>query len=289
MRRWPGGGGQFGRRWFAWRQLAFAAPASADAGLPDAGRRLRRRARRVRAAGGVDQSGNEHHIWTRLRRLQHAHPVPPARPGRQLRPRADGVDRRGGTRPSPPWTSTTMATWSRSGPGRRAAICASRPPRGPRAGSFGSVQTVSAAGQNADRPRVSIDSAGKAVAVWIQYESGRAARTDPGRDAPSQEVASVPPRPSPRPGQDAFDAQVEAGPIADANAAVDLEPLGRLEPARAELPAARRGGFPAPEGSEPAAVLAGTRLQRMRDRRTARTARASSSRPATHRCAARRR
>ena len=181
----------------------------------------------------VDQSGNEHHTWTRWdgsnTRIQYRlrdqagnfDPVQTVSdPGQNASQPAMDVDDDG----------NVVAVWIEA-QGSHVRVPAAERPAG---GSFGSVQTVSAAGQNADRPRVSIDSAGKAVAVWVQYVSRR--RTDRSRPpcAP-REIASDGPD------------HVRGGPrrvrSADRQRAdrrrqrhCDLEPLRRHEPCASRAP-----------------------------------------------------
>jgi hypothetical protein len=107
---------------------------------------------------------------------------------------------------------------------------------------------VSAAGQNADRPKVSIDSEGKAVAVWVQYAGANgqiqaATRPAGGSFGGIQTISES--------GQDAFDAQVAGGPAVDSNA---VAIWSRSDGSNGRIQSARRRdvtGFPRPAGATP--------------------------------------
>ena len=195
----------------------------------------------------VDPSGNEHHIWTRWdgsnTRIQYrlrdqAGTFGPVQTvsasGRNASQASIDVDGDG----------NAVAVWTRS-QGAHVLVEAAARPAG---GSFGAVQTVSASGQNADRPQVSIDSAGKAVAVWIQYAGAHgqiqvATRPAGGSFGGTQTISE--------PGQHAFDAQVDSGPIADANA---VAIWSRSDGSNPRVQSARRRdvtGFPRPAGACP--------------------------------------
>jgi len=227
--------------------LAWAAPASANPvflspiELSDAGQDA------FEQQLVVDQSGNEHHIWTRYdgsnTRIQY-----------RLRDQAGNFDpvqtiSAAGRNASQPALDVdddgnVVAVWTES-QGSHVRVAAAARPAG---GSFGSVQTVSAAGQNADRPRVSIDSAGKAVAVWVQYATANgqiqvATRPAGGSFGGIQTISDA--------GQDAFDAQVHSGPITDENA---VAIWSRSDGSNLRVQSARRRdviGFPRPAGASP--------------------------------------
>lgn len=195
----------------------------------------------------VDQSGNEHHIWTRWdgsnTRIQY-----------RLRDQAGSFDpvqtvSAAGRNASQPaidvdGDGNVVAVWTES-QGSQVRVAAAARPAG---GSFGSVQTVSASGQTADMPRVSIDSAGKAVAVWVQYAGANgqiqvATRPPGGSFGGIQTISES--------GQDAFEAQVDSGAIADANAAAIWS---RSDGSNLRVQSARRRdvtGFPRPAGASP--------------------------------------
>jgi hypothetical protein len=227
--------------------LAWAAPASANPvflspiDLSDAGQDA------FEPKLVVDQSGNEHHIWTRWdganTRIQYrlrnqAGNLDPVQTlstaGRNASQGALDVDDDG----------NVIVVWTES-QGASVLVMAVARLAG---GSFGSVQTVSASGQVADRPRVSIDSEGKAVAVWIQYAGANgqiqaATRPAGGTFGGVQTISE--------PGQDAFDARVDSGPIADENATAVWS---RSDGSKLRVQSARRRdviGFPRPAGASP--------------------------------------
>ena len=228
--------------------LAWAAPASANPVFLSPIDVVGCGAGRIRAEVVVDQSGNEHHIWTRWdgsnTRIQY-----------RLRDQAGNFDpvqtlSTAGRNASQPDLDVdddgnVVAVWTES-QGANVRVKAAARPAG---GSFGSVQTVSASGQNADRPRVSIDSEGKAVAVWIQYAgaNGRsiqaAARPAGGSFGGVQTISE--------PGQDAFERRSTAGRSSDENAAAIWS---RSDGSKLRVQSARRRdviGFPRPAGASP--------------------------------------
>ena len=93
----------------------------------------------------------------------------------------------------------------------------------PAGGPFGAVQVVSAAGQNADDPAVSIDNSGKAVAAWIRYDVGTsgtgriqaAVRPAAGSFGAATTISAD--------GQVTFEPQVDTGPAADSEHRRDLD------------------------------------------------------------------
>ena len=144
----------------------------------------------------VDQSGNEHHIWTRFDGANTVSSTGCAttqelRPGQTLSAAGQGasqpdidVDPNG----------DAVAVWTRSDGSHLRVEAAARPA----GGSFGAVQAVSAAGQNTDKPQVALDDSGKAVAVWIRYDTGPAASDASSRRCDRRAAASGRPRRSPR-------------------------------------------------------------------------------------------
>lgn len=115
-------------------------------------------------------------------------------------------------------------------------------------GSFGGLQTISAAGQSASRPQVSFDSAGKAVAVWERTD-GTNLRVEAAVRPASGAFGAV--QVLSEPGQDGFEPQVVAGPNADANAAVVWT---RSDGTKLRIQSSRRRdvlGYPRPKGATP--------------------------------------
>jgi hypothetical protein len=84
----------------------------------------------------------------------------------------------------------------------------------PAGGSFASSQAISPSGQSASGPQISIDSTGKAVAVWYRFDGTfdrvQAAVRPPNGSFGAATTLSMP-------GVEAYDPQVAAGPDADAN------------------------------------------------------------------------
>jgi hypothetical protein len=198
----------------------------------------------------VDQSGNEHHIWTRFdgtnTRIQY-----------RLRDQAGNfssvqtVSASGQDASQPDIDldpdGNAVAVWTRSDGGNTRVEAAGRPA----GGSFGSVQVVSAAGQNADKPRVSVDDAGKAVAIWIRYDVGAsgngviqaAVRPVGGSFGGIQTISAE--------GNVTVEPQVDSGPAVDANAVLIWS---RSDGANLRVQSARRRdvtGFPRPKGATP--------------------------------------
>jgi hypothetical protein len=118
----------------------------------------------------------------------------------------------------------------------------------PAGGSFGAATPISAAGQNASAPRLSIDASGRAVAVWERSDGTslriEAAVRPPGGAFNAAEVLS-------EAGEDAFKPVVAAGPAVDANTAVLWT---RPDGTKLRVQASRRrdvAGFPRPRGATP--------------------------------------
>jgi hypothetical protein len=198
----------------------------------------------------VDQSGNEHHVWTRWdgsnTRIQY-----------RLRDQAGNFDpvqtlSAVGENASQPDidvddAGNAVAVWTRSYGAQLRVEAAGRPA----GGSFGAVQTVSASGRNADKPHVSVDPAGKAVAIWILYDSGASGtgviqsgvRPAGGTFGSVQTVSAE--------GQITSEPQVDSGPAVDANAVLIWV---RSDGTRGRVQSSRRKdvtGFPRPKGADP--------------------------------------
>lgn len=198
----------------------------------------------------VDASGNEHHIWTRSdgthTRIQYrirsqagvfdaAQTISPA--GQNASAPDIDVDPSG----------NVVAVWTRFDGTNDRVEAASRPA----GGSFGAVQVVSAAGQNADDPRLSIDDSGKAVAVWIRYDVGSsgtgriqaAVRPAGGSFAAPFTISAA--------GEVTVEPQVDTGPAADSNTAVIWT---RSDGTNLRVQSSRRRdvtGFPRPKSATP--------------------------------------
>ena len=121
----------------------------------------------------------------------------------------------------------------------------------PAGGSFGGDQTISPGGGTASAPQISIDSTGKAVAVWYRFEGATdriqaAVRPAGGAFGTAVTLSD--------PSIEAFEPQVVAGPNADANAAVVWT---GSDGTNLRVQAARRRdvvGFPRPKGATPIRV-----------------------------------
>ncbi len=121
----------------------------------------------------------------------------------------------------------------------------------PAGGSFGGDQTISPGGGTASAPQISIDSAGKAVAVWYRFEGltdriQAAVRPAGGSFGTAVTLSD--------PSIEAFEPQVVAGPNADANAAVVWT---GSDGTNLRIQASRRRdvvGFPRPKGATPIRV-----------------------------------
>jgi hypothetical protein len=198
----------------------------------------------------VDQSGNEHHVWTRWdgsnTRIQY-----------RLRDQAGNFDpvqtvSAAGADASQPDidvddAGNAVAVWTRSSGAHLRVEAAGRPA----GGSFGAVQAVSASGRTADKPHVSVDPTGKAAAIWILYDSGTsgngviqsAVRPAGGSFGGVSTVSAE--------GQVTVEPQVESGPEVDANAVLVWS---RSDGTNGRVQSARRRdvtGFPRPKGATP--------------------------------------
>ena len=85
----------------------------------------------------------------------------------------------------------------------------------PAGGSFGGDQTISASGQDANAPRLAIDSSGKAIAVWYLFD-GTADRIQTSIRPANGTFGAV--QTISDPGVESYDPKVKAGPNVDSNA-----------------------------------------------------------------------
>ena len=141
-------------------------------------------------------------------------------------------------------SGNALAVWSRSD-GAKTRIEAAFRPAG---GSFGAAQIISAAGQSATNPQISIDQSGDAVAVWERLDGTNlrieAAERPAGGSFGAAQVLSAS-------GQDAFEPQVAAGPNVDDNA---VAVWTRSDGTKLRVQSARRRDFvayPRPRGATP--------------------------------------
>jgi hypothetical protein len=201
----------------------------------------------------VDSTGNEHHIYTEMEGAN-------SRIKYRLRTQAGTFGpvetlSAAGTDASQPQIAldaggNAVAVWTRSQGGQVRVEAAARPA----GGSFGAVQTISGSGQNADTPMVSVDPSGRAVAVWVIYDSGMSgnSRIQAAIRPPSGTFGT--PTTLSGEGQFAFDPQVDAGPAVDANAVVIWS---RSDGTNLRVQSARRRdvtGFPRPKSASPLQV-----------------------------------
>lgn len=194
-----------------------------------------------------DPSGNVHAVWTRSDgsnfRIQYStrtaggawsSPVNLSDPGQSASQPQIASDPSG----------NLLVVWTRSD-GTNLRIQASFKSSG---GSFGAPATISNAGFDATEPQVDFDSAGKAIAVWSKFDGTKlrvqaSTRNAGAASSFTNEVTLS------EGGQDAFDAQIDAGPNADANAVVVWT---RSDGTHLRVQSARRRdfvGYPRPKGA----------------------------------------
>ena len=146
-----------------------------------------------------------------------------------------------------------LAVWTQSD-GTNLRIHSAYKPSG---SSFGPDVFVSAAGQDASAPAVSMDNSGNALVVWQRYDATppagklrvQAAIRTPGSGGTFGATSTLS-----LPGQDAFDPRVAAGPNVDANGVVVWT---RSDGTNLRVQSARRKdvtGFPRPKGATPTRI-----------------------------------
>jgi hypothetical protein len=121
----------------------------------------------------------------------------------------------------------------------------------PAGGSFGADQTLPPSGRDATAPQVSIDSAGKAIAVWYSFD-GTTDRILASVRAPGQAFGAD--QTISDAGVEAYEPQIATGPSADDNATAVWS---GLVGANTRVQTARRGdvsGYPRPKGATPTQV-----------------------------------
>ena len=165
-----------------------------------------------------DGSGNVHAVWTRsdgaVFRIQYATrtpggpwstPINLSDPGESAsQPQIDVAP-----------SGDVLVVWSRSD-GTALRIQSTYKPSG---GSFTTPINISDAGFSANEPQVDFDNSGKAIAVWSRFDGSNLRIQASVRSAGvggtfANEVTLS------EAGQDAFDAQIDAGPNADANSVI---------------------------------------------------------------------
>ena len=141
-------------------------------------------------------------------------------------------------------SGNALAVWTQLDGGNARVHAAFRPA----GGSFGGDQTISPAGRDANQPQVSIDSTGKAVAVWYHFDGTTdrvlaAVRPANGSFGGAQAISPL--------GQESFGPSVAAGPNVDANA---VAVWTGSDGVNTRVQSARRSdvvGFPRPKGATP--------------------------------------
>jgi hypothetical protein len=122
----------------------------------------------------------------------------------------------------------------------------------PAGGSFGDDGTISPGGQDAVAPQISIDSSGKAIAVWYASDGTTdrvlaAVRPAAGTFGTAETISA--------PGVEAYEPRIATGPNADANAAAVWT---GSDGAHTRIQSARRRdvtGYPRPKGATPTRVV----------------------------------
>ena len=167
----------------------------------------------------VDNSGNVHAVWTKsdgsVLRIQYA-----TRTANGSWSSAVNISDAGQAASQPQLdvhqsTGDLLVVWTRFD-GANLRVQAVFKPFG---GSFGSVVTVSDPGFDANEPQIDLDSSGKATAVWSRFDGTNlrvqaTVRTAGAGGTFANEVTLS------QGGQDAFEAQIDAGPNADANSVI---------------------------------------------------------------------
>jgi hypothetical protein len=121
----------------------------------------------------------------------------------------------------------------------------------PAGGSFGADQTISPGGRDAVAPQISIDSTGKAIAVWYAFDGATdrvqaAVRPAAGTFGAVQTLST--------PGVEAYEPRIATGPNADANAAAVWTGSDGLN---LRIQSSRRrdvAGYPRPKGATPTRI-----------------------------------
>src|SRR4051794_4613120 len=140
-----------------------------------------------------------------------------------------------------------IAVWTQFDGGHARAHAGFRPA----GGSFGADQTLSAASRDAVAPQVSMDSAGKAIAVWYAYD-GTTDRIQASVRAPNGTFGAV--QTISAAGFEAYEPKIATGPSADDDAAAVWTGSDGVH---TRVQSARRGdvgGYPRPRGATPTRV-----------------------------------
>ena len=200
----------------------------------------------------VDGSGNVIAVWTRSDgtnfRIQSANRTPG---GDWSTPQtiSDPLQSASSPQIAVDPSGNAVAVWTRSD-GTNLRIQAAYRPAG---GSFGAAATVSASGQDASAPDVSMDNSGNALVAWERTDGTKlrvqAAIRSPGAGGVFGAITTLSAA-----GQDAFEPKVAAGPNVDANGVVVWT---RSDGTNLRVQSSRRKdvtGYPRPKGATPTRV-----------------------------------
>ncbi len=200
----------------------------------------------------VDGSGNVISVWTRSDgtnfRIQSANRTPS---GTWSSPQtvSDPLQSASSPQVAVDPSGNAVVVWTRSD-GTNLRIQVAYRPAG---GSFGASTTVSAAGQDASAPDVSMDNSGNALVTWERTDGTKlrvqAAIRSPGAGGVFGAISTLSPA-----GQDAFEPKAAAGPNVDSNGVVvwtrsDGTNLRVQSSRRRDVP-----GFARPKGATPTRI-----------------------------------
>jgi hypothetical protein len=200
----------------------------------------------------TDSSGNVIAVWTRSDgtnfRIQSANRTPS---GDWSTPQtiSDPLQSASSPQVAVDPSGNAVAVWTRND-GSNLRIQAAYRPAG---GSFGAATTVSASGQDASAPDVSMDNSGNALVAWERTDGTnlriQAAIRSPGAGGIFGAISTLSAA-----GQGAFDPKVAAGPNVDSNAAIVWT---RSDGTNLRVQASRRrdvAGYPRPKGATPTRI-----------------------------------
>lgn len=197
----------------------------------------------------VDASGNVHSVWTRSDgtnfRIQYATRTPNGDWSAPIYI-SDATQSASQPQIDADPSGNLLVVWTRSdGTNLRIQGTFKTP-----SGSFSTPANISDPGFDATEPQVDFDSSGKSIAVWSRFDGTnlrvQATVRTAGSGGTFQPEVTLS-----EPGQDAFDAQIDAGPVADANSAIVWT---RSDGTKLRVQSSRRRdvvGFPRPKGATP--------------------------------------
>ncbi len=194
-----------------------------------------------------DASGNVHAVWTRSDgvnfRIQYSTRTPSGNWSAPIN-LSDAAQSASQPQVDADPSGNLLVVWTRSD-GTNLRIQATFKTAG---GGFSTPANISDAGFDANEPQVDFDNSGKAIAVWSRFDGSKlrvqaSTRTAGVSGTFANEVTLS------EGGQDAFDAQIDAGPNADANAVVVWT---RSDGTKLRVQSSRRRdvvGYPRPRGA----------------------------------------